>query len=114
MKTIVKNALFSLLVVVLCSVSAFADNGEPVNDGEKVQKVTGKIIDQLTGEPLTGVKIIFEGSDEVVYTDFDGQFELFYSKKQTPKLSVSLISYENTKVELSKNNEINIALKRIK
>lgn len=114
MKTIVKKVLLSLLVVVSFNLSALADNGEPVKDGEKTVKATGKIVDQLTGEPLTGVKIVFEGSDEVIYTDFDGQFELFYSKKQTSELSVSLISYEDKKIELSKGKEINIALKRIK
>ena len=39
--------------------------------------LSGVVLDNETGEALTGVAIHFEGSNEVVYTDFDGNFKSF-------------------------------------
>lgn len=114
MKTIVKKAFISLLVISLFSVSAFANNGDPVKETKKIHKVTGKIIDKQTGEALTGVKVFLEGSDNVVYTDFDGEFEMEYVEGDNSQLTVSLISYEDQNVKLSCSNSYNIELKRNK
>lgn len=114
MKTITKKAFISLLLISLFSVSVLADNGDPVKETKKVHKVTGKIVDQQTGEALTGVKVFLEGSDNAVYTDFDGEFEMEYVEGENTQLAVSLISYENQNVKLGCSDSYNIELKRNK
>lgn len=69
-------------------------NDEPV--------VTGVVIDENTGEPVPGVSIEIEGSDEEVYTDFDGRFEIKMSRStRHPKLHFSAVSYVDTEITVS-------------
>ena len=66
--------------------------------------ISGIITDKNTNEPLTGVKI--ETNIEIVYTDFDGKFEIS-NIGDTLKLNISYISYEDVNLLLTeKNNEI--------
>lgn len=114
MKTLTKKAFISLLVISLFSLSVYADNGDPVKETKKVLKVSGKIIDQQTGEALTGVKVFIEGSENAVYTDFDGEFEMEYVESKDAQLTVSLISYENKNFKLGCSDSYTIELKRNK
>lgn len=56
----------------------------------KILIIIGLIVDLYTKEPLVGVKV---ASDEVVYTDFNGEFNL-----KADSVDVSYISYKSVKV----------------
>ena len=75
--------------------------------------LTGQVTDNITGEPLTGVKISLQGTDTKVYTDFDGRFRVEKLKPGNYQLSASLVSYSNSSIELSasKDKSTDLSLK---
>ena len=79
--------------------------------------VNGKIIDKETGEPLIGALVKIEGTNQKVYTDFDGNFNLENIKADVYNISVSYISYEGSILkEIKVNNSDNtlkVELKRV-
>ncbi|WP_423129554.1 carboxypeptidase-like regulatory domain-containing protein [Gaoshiqia sp. Z1-71] len=113
-----KHTLLSILFMGLV-VFASAGNKENKNEtsSEKAELVSfsGEVTDQITREALVGVKVSLEGTDQVVYTDFDGKYSFEDVKPGTYHLTASFISYEKTSVEeleLSLNtNQVNLSLK---
>ncbi|HPJ80034.1 MAG TPA: carboxypeptidase-like regulatory domain-containing protein [Prolixibacteraceae bacterium] len=61
--------------------------------------ITGKVVDQVTGEALTGVKVAIEGSDIKVYTDFDGVFRFENVKPGEYDLTATFVSYNRNEVQ---------------
>jgi len=77
--------------------------------------VSGSVIDQETNETLVGVKIELEGTNQVVYTDFDGNYTFVNVKPGTYNLTATYVSYETKSLkDISvnpSNNEMIISLK---
>jgi hypothetical protein len=94
-------ALFSLTTV-------FAGN----NNGDKLKSfsISGKVVD--SNESLTGVKILLDGKETVVYTDFDGNFTIDNVLAGEHTISFSLITYNNKEVTFNpaKENSLEIEL----
>jgi len=80
--------------------SSFAGNNDKKN--EKATKlVSGKVIDQNTGESLAGVEIKIDGTDEKVYTDFEGNFFISVPVNSNQSITFSALSYSLEKVNVS-------------
>lgn len=60
--------------------------------------ISGKVIDQQTGEPLAGATIKHISSGRQVMTDFDGQFSLPVPVSGFTEISVSFVSYGEVKL----------------
>jgi len=94
-------ALFSLTTV-------FAGN----NNGDKLKSfsINGKVVDN--NESLTGVKILLDGKETVVYTDFDGNFTIDNVLAGEHTISFSLITYNNKEVTFNpaKENSLEVEL----
>lgn len=96
----------------------FADNDNTketsaVPSAEQTIVLTGKVIDLLTNEALTGVEIKLEGTDIKVYSDFDGNFEIKEVKPGEYNIIASYISYQNSLLEkftVDGNSSANIKL----
>jgi hypothetical protein len=76
--------------------------------------ISGKVLDINTGETLAGVKIEIAGTNNVVYTDFDGNFKINISTSENIELKASYISYnENilTDVKVGNNSDNKIMVK---
>lgn len=98
MKTIaLVIALFSLTTV-------FANN----NNEEKLKSfsIRGKVVDN--SESLTGVKILLDGKETVVYTDFDGNFTIENVLAGEHTISFSLITYNNKEISFDPSKENNL------
>ena len=67
MKTIYKKLLF---LVLLLPFTILAQN-----------VVDGVVLDKKTNQPITGVNIALQGSNQSTSTDFDGKFKLSKVKK---------------------------------
>ncbi len=80
------NTLFTLLLVCLGSLGAFA------------QTITGTVTDSKDNAPLIGVNVIVEGTQRGTITDLDGRFEV--QAKPGDHLLFSYIGYEDMKVEV--------------
>ncbi|PKQ62359.1 hypothetical protein BZG01_17565 [Labilibaculum manganireducens] len=78
--------------------------------------LTGVVLDNETGEALTGVAIRFEGSNETVYTDFDGNFKIANIVPGNYNILSSYISYSDNKLKdvnvNGVNNVIRLVLKK--
>ncbi|HMP98843.1 MAG TPA: TonB-dependent receptor [Cyclobacteriaceae bacterium] len=75
-------------------------------------KVSGKIFDDITGEPLIGVSVYIEETKSGTNTDDNGYFELQLSR-QTYIIRFSLIGYEAKTYQVSvlNNGSFNVKLK---
>ena len=90
----------AFLFAFIC-IASFAGNGS-----KHVQKhVKGQIIDQTTGEPLTGVVIKDALTGESVYTDFNGYFSVNFYDNNAHTLEVTFVSYEDKKIVINSSNK---------
>ncbi len=102
-----KKRVFITTVALVLSISMFASNEKenkeskkrPANSEVVSTVLSGSIIDQTTGESLTGVKVILEGTNKVAYTDFDGNFSFSAVKPGKYKVKVDYISYDATNLQ---------------
>lgn len=90
-------ALFSLTTV-------FA--GSHNEDKLKSFSISGKVVDN--NESLTGVQILLDGKETVVYTDFDGNFTIDNVLAGEHTISFSLITYNNKEVKFNPAKESNL------
>ncbi len=57
-------------------------------------RITGRVIDKETGEPLIGADVIIEGSELGAATDENGEFVILYVPAGTYRVTASYISYD--------------------
>ena len=79
------------------------------NVQQQVRKITGKVVDDKTGDPLIGVNVKVKGTTTGTITDMDGQFTLTVTAKN-PVIIVSYIGYSQQELTAS-GNQLNIKLK---
>ena len=77
--------------------------------------INGVVIDKLTGEALTGVKVELSGTSEATYTDFDGNFTIEGLAPGNYSLATFLISYEekSKEIDLNSSNVVQIELEKV-
>ena len=98
-----------VLVIALFSLSTvFGGNNN--EDKPKSFSISGKVVDN--NESLTGVKVMLDGKEAIVYTDFDGNFTLENVLAGEHTISFSLITYNNKEITLNPttNNSLEIEL----
>ena len=83
-----------LALVVLSSSGMFAQT-----------TITGTVIDAKTGETLPGANIKVTGKAVGTSTDFDGNFTLKVNDAPPFTIEVSMLGYQITTVEVTKNNQ---------
>lgn len=86
-----------ILSILICLSGFVAVAGNTTNDKEKssTQLVSGKVIDKVSGEEIVGAEIKL--GDKTIYTDLNGNFSTSININ-TPELTVSYISYNETKI----------------
>ncbi len=75
------------------------------------KKITGKVTDAETGEPLVGATIQVKGTTIGTITDNDGKFSLFVPKDVTAVV-ISYIGYKKKEVELGLSMDLTISLEK--
>ena len=71
-------------------------------------ELRGSVVEEETGEPVTGAAITVEESGKEVYSDFDGNFSLEDFKPGIYHIRISLISFKPVmldNIHLDKNSE---------
>lgn len=66
---------------------------------ETTTSISGKVLDVISGETLTGVEISVEGTDLKTYTDFDGNYTFENIVPGKYNIIASYISYSKSLVE---------------
>lgn len=102
-----KHALIILITLFLGFTSVNASN---FDKGKKV--LCGKVIDKITGEALTGVKVEVKGTNTYCYTDLNGSFILSVSADSKQEVEANVVGYEQLKLkanDLGFNKDINLS-----
>ncbi|MBN2667807.1 MAG: carboxypeptidase-like regulatory domain-containing protein [Bacteroidales bacterium] len=113
-----KLALFLAVLSFSLVVLAGNENGDKKEKVQNTQATTsviaGKVVDQVTGEALAGVQVMLVGTDQVVYTDFDGNFQFTPVNNGKYTIETNFISYQHSvhqNVNAIAAELINISLK---
>lgn len=112
-----KIRTFLLFLLAIMILPAFA--GNDINNSKTSRAaISGRVIDNHTGESLVGAVVSIENTDIQVYTDLDGNFEINQILPGTYNLVVSYISYkssliENLDINADKKEDINVKLNSI-
>ena len=112
-----KKSLLVILLITFFSAS-FATQNEKKSEAEAEKSSTmtlnGQIVDLENNETLVGVKVMLEGTNQVTYTDFDGNYSFENIKAGKYSLIASYTSYDKSSVEdvnvSLKNNQVDIGL----
>lgn len=67
--------------------------------------ITGVVKDAKTGETLPGANIKIENKSVGTNTDFDGNFTLTTTEKPPFFLEISMLGYQVSRIEITKNNQ---------
>ena len=120
MKIQMKTLKLFILIAAISFSSTFAGNDE--NRKEKSNAINtsvslnGVVIDKLTDEALTGVKVELLGTSKSTYTDFEGKFHFERLESGKYQVETSLISYydKTEDIELeTKEGTIEIKLETV-
>jgi TonB-linked SusC/RagA family outer membrane protein len=81
----------------------------PAGEMSQQQKITGKIVDATTGEPLPGVNVVIQGSTAGTTTDIDGKYAISVDNADAVLL-FSFIGYISQSVSVSGKSVIDVSL----
>ena len=93
--------LFTFIISLAFLSESFAAGG----------KISGKINDEVTGEPLIGVNVILEGSSMGSASDLNGEYFILNIPPGNYTLVASMIGYKRTivkEIEVSQNHTTNV------
>jgi hypothetical protein len=119
-----KKVFLSFLIIGLTVVS-YAKNNNATRTETKAPaesmatiNLSGVVTDKNSNEALVGVEVILEGTNQKVYTDFDGKFSFGNLKPGEYNIVASYISYQKSEIEnldvTSSNNLVSIKLETTK
>ncbi|MFW6043327.1 MAG: carboxypeptidase-like regulatory domain-containing protein [Marinilabiliaceae bacterium] len=66
---------------------------QPAGTSAATSTIAGTIVDDETGETLTGVEVRLEGTDKKTYTDFEGKFVFDHINPGKYSVEANIISY---------------------
>ena len=98
--------LIVLIIACFAATISFANNNEEKEP--KIFSISGTVVDQ--GENLTGVKVILDGKESIVYTDFDGNFTINNVVEGEHTVSFSLVTYNNKEITFNPNTNSNLVI----
>jgi len=96
-----------LMIALLSIVNVNANN----NDKElKSYSISGKVLDNQ--ESLTGVRVMLDNKEIIVYTDFEGNFTINNVLEGEHTISLSLVTYNSQEINFNpkENNKLKIEL----
>lgn len=97
-----KYSIVTVLLLFTTSVVGLAQN---TNE----RRITGQVTDAESGDPLTGVTVVLEGTTIGTSTDFDGEFSLDVPT-QGGVLVVSYVGYITQEIAIGEQSEIDVEL----
>ena len=90
-----------ILMLILIQNSSFAQK----------KMITGRIVNDATNEPLSGVSVIVQSSQSGVITNNDGIFKIDANPNDV--LVISFVGFSNQVIPIKGKSEINVALKML-
>ena len=100
------------LIVILIIVFFGVTNVSASNKDNNKRVVCGKVVDKMTGEALSGVKVEVKETGTYCYTDLNGNFILSVSADSKQIVEINIVGYEEAKLktnDLGFNKDINLS-----
>lgn len=89
-----------------------SDPSSPKSGNLETYSISGKVIEHISGESLTGVEVEVVGTDISVYSNFDGEFEIDGLKPGVDyTIRISYVSYKNMIIRGVNSSEREILVK---
>jgi len=113
-----KSILFAIALIALFNIKGIAADKGPKTSGPSAQSsLSGVVIDKASNEKLTGVTIQLASTDQKIYSDSKGEFNLDGIEPGTYKVKINCISYKDkevtVKITKAGNEKIKILLSPI-
>jgi len=87
----------NLIVIILFTLFTNPSNSELMDT--VTFELSGVVVEEDTGEPLTGALIQIKGLENQFYTDFDGSFSIADLASGTYDIEISYISFESKELK---------------
>lgn len=110
MRKIKTTGKFKVLLWMLISCFTLVAHGYAQNPQTGTRKITGKITDKASGEPVAGVTVSVRNSKNSVSTDKDGVFAINATTGAT--LTISGIGYSKTDIKVGDASQVDLALNK--
>ncbi len=98
-----KRLLFSVAAFLITLTQLFAQGGNQI-------RISGKVSDKITGEPIPGVIVSVKDSKTGVTTSLDGTYSILVLKTSTD-LVYSFIGYQTETIAINDQRYIDVSLK---
>lgn len=95
-----KNTIILIVALVIGINFSYAGNENETENAAPTSSLSGTIVDKISGETLAGVKVKLDKNDQIVFTDFDGNFTFENLPPGDYELEVSMISYEKSELKV--------------
>jgi len=98
-------------LLIILAIFCFSQAKAGVKKEKKSESyaVSGKVVG--SGEDLTGVKVMVENKEIIVYTDFEGNFTLDNLRGDKQTISFSLVAYDTKQVVVNANASEELLIK---
>lgn len=113
-----KNISIVLVFTILFGLQAFADSDKDSSKEVSASGIiSGKVVDQITGEGLCGVKVSI-GNGMVSYSDLDGNFAIEVTGNRVYDIQTNYLSYQsytlsNLQIDAGERQVIRLELKSL-
>lgn len=77
----------------------FTNLSNPGIKDTDIFELSGLVVEESSGEPLTGALIQIEGLEKELYTDFDGSFSINAFKSGKYDIRISYTSFESVELK---------------
>jgi hypothetical protein len=115
--TLIVIIFFSSAMVLAENANEEKENAKKSESAVMTTTISGKVFDKITGESLAGVKVSIDGTENTVYSDFDGNFEISNIKPGNHKITATYISYkereESINVYIERANDVELAIENV-
>jgi hypothetical protein len=104
-------AFCSLMTVTVMAEPSVVSSKNTDNQENTSKTISGTITDQKSNEALAGATISYDGKK--TYSDLEGNFSIPRNEVKSGKISISLISYQNSSVEIAASAEkLSVSMKQ--
>lgn len=92
-----------IFITFLIAFISSSPNAIAGNDLDSKNTLSGVVVDDK-GEPLAGVAIRIQGIGQLIYSDFDGKFQVPVHAGSKIQIKFSGTSFENKEIEVTPGN----------
>ena len=94
-----RSARFAARANTFCAALLLAALCAPALLAQTTGKISGTVTDAVSGDPLTGVNVVIDGTTTGAVTDLDGFYDIFGVRPGTYDVRVSYIGFQEVRVQ---------------